>query len=357
MALSFVSEPARVRVPATSANLGPGFDALGLALTLYDEVRARVTPAGCAVTVTGEGAGELPDDDTHLVVRAMRATFDLLGGQPSGLALDCLNRIPQARGLGSSSAAIVAGVQLARALVVDGVRRLDDAGALRLAAEIEGHPDNVAPCLLGGFTIAWTEAAPVPPGSAVPNGSPGFAAAPELAGELRATGPGATSGAAVTNVIGGARAVTLVPSAAVAPVLFVPVERGLTAVARAALPANVPHRDAARNAGRAALLVHALTADPSLLFAATEDWLHQNYRAAGMPGTSALLTALRAAGVAAVVSGAGPTVLALSSLPDGFDPGMGWSVRRLQVDVTGARLDGGRLGHAERDPVAAGRKS
>jgi homoserine kinase len=347
MRLSFVSEPVRVRVPATSANLGPGFDSLGLALALYDEVSARVTPAGCQVTVTGAGAGELPEDDTHLVVRAMRAAFDLLGGQPSGLALDCVNRIPQARGLGSSSAAIVAGVQLARALVVDGVRRLDDAGALRLAAEIEGHPDNVAPCLLGGFTIAWTETAESTSG----------AIESDVVCGAEVTDGVPVGAATVTVLTAGARAVALVPSAAIAPVLFVPEERGITAVARAALPAMVPHRDAARNAGRAALLVHALTTDPSLLFAATEDRLHQDYRAAGMPGTAALLRALRAAGVAAVVSGAGPTVLALSGPPDGFDPGIGWSVRVLPVDVTGALLDRGRLGHAERDPVAAGRKS
>lgn len=324
MPLSFVSGPARVRVPATSANLGPGFDALGLALALYDEVTARVTSSGCRVEVTGEGAGELPADDTHLVVRAMRTAFDVLGGQPSGVTVDCVNRIPQARGLGSSSAAIVAGVQLARALVTDGDQRLDDAGALRLAAEIEGHPDNVAPCLLGGFTIAWTETA---------------------------------ESATRTGVLPGARAVSLPMGPAVRPVVFIPGERGLTSVARAALPATVPHRDAAFNAGRSALLVHAITTEPGLLLAATEDRLHQDYRAAGMPGTAALLTALRVAGVAAVVSGAGPTVLALTEPPVGFDPGMDWISQRLSVDVAGALVEGGRLGHAERDPVAAGRKS
>ncbi|MGI5212251.1 homoserine kinase [Plantactinospora sp. CA-290183] len=312
---SFVSEPVRVRVPATSANLGPGFDTLGLALALYDHVSARITPDGCRVEVTGQGAGELPTGDDHLVVRAMRAAFDALGGQPSGLAVECVNRIPQARGLGSSSAAIVAGVQLARALVDDGGQRLDDAAALRLAAELEGHPDNVAPCLLGGFTIAWSE-------------------------------PGAP-----------ARAVALAVAPEVRPTVFVPETRGLTSVARAALPPSVPHPDAAANAGRAALLVHALTADPALLFAATEDRLHQDYRAEGMPGTAALLAELRAAGVAAVVSGAGPSVLALTSPPEEFAAGMGWAVQRLGIDVAGAQVDGGRLGHAERDPVAAGRKS
>ncbi|MBF9133652.1 homoserine kinase [Plantactinospora sp. S1510] len=312
---SFVSEPVRVRVPATSANLGPGFDTLGLALALYDDVGARITSDGCRVEVTGEGAGELPDGEEHLVVRAIRAGFDALGGQPSGLAVECVNRIPQARGLGSSSAAIVAGVLLARALVIDGDRDLDDDAVLRLAAELEGHPDNVAPCLLGGFTIAWSE-----------SGDP-------------------------------ARAVTLPVAPDVQPTVFVPRERGLTAVARAALPATVPHGDAARNAGRAALLVHALTADPTLLLAATEDRLHQNYRAGGMPNSAALLAELRATGVAAVISGAGPSVLALTSPDEEFSPGMGWTSQRLPIDVAGARVYGGRLGHAERDPVAAGRKS
>ncbi|MFY1673025.1 homoserine kinase [Plantactinospora sp. WMMB334] len=312
---TFVSEPVRVRVPATSANLGPGFDALGLALALYDDVSAWTTPTGCRVEVTGEGAGELPAGEDHLVVRAMRAGFDALGAQPPGLAVECVNRIPQARGLGSSSAAIVAGIQLARALVVDGTRRLDDAAALRLAAELEGHPDNVAPCLLGGFTIAWTDPA------------------------------------------GPARAVRLPVAPQVRATVLVPEQRGLTATARAALPATVPHADAARNAGRAALLVHALTTDPALLLAATEDRLHQDYRAAGMPATAARLAELRAAGVPAVVSGAGPSILALTGADEEFDAGMGWTAQRLPIDVAGARVDGGRLGHAERDPVAAGRKS
>ncbi|GGR86558.1 homoserine kinase [Micromonospora fulviviridis] len=314
MPMTLTSGPVRVRVPATSANLGPGFDSLGLALGLYDDVAAEVTAGGVRVAVTGEGAGELPDDDRHLVVTAMRAAFDVLGAQPAGLALECVNRIPQARGLGSSSAAIVAGVLLARALVVDGAARLDDAAALRLASELEGHPDNVAPCLLGGFTVAWTEPA-------------------------------------------GARAVSLPVAAAVRPTVFVPGERGLTSVARAALPATVPHGDAALTAGRAALLVHALTTDPALLLPATVDRLHQDYRAAGMPATAALVAALRAAGVAAVVSGAGPTVLALSEVPAGFDPGTDWRRWELPIDVSGARVARGRLGHAERDPVAAGRKS
>ncbi|MFJ8829576.1 homoserine kinase [Micromonospora aurantiaca] len=300
MPTTFTTGPVRVRVPATSANLGPGFDALGLALGRHDDVTAEVTDGGVRVSVTGEGAGELPSDERHLIVTAMRATFDALGAQPAGLALECVNRIPQARGLGSSSAAIVAGVLAARALVAGGEQRMDDDAALRLAAELEGHPDNVAPCLLGGFTIAWTEP-------------------------------------------GGARAVSLPVAPAVRPTVFVPAERGLTSVARAALPATVPHADAASNAGRAALLVHALTADPALLLPATVDRLHQEQRAPGMPATAALVGELRAAGVAAVVSGAGPTVLALSEVPAGFRLGTDWRRWELPIDVSGARVIRGRL--------------
>ncbi|MFC0096629.1 homoserine kinase [Micromonospora marina] len=300
MPTTFTPGPVRVRVPATSANLGPGFDALGLALGRHDDVAAEVTDGGVRVSVTGEGAGELPSDERHLIVTAMRAAFDALGAQPAGLALECVNRIPQARGLGSSSAAIVAGVLAARALVADGDRRMDDDAALRLAAELEGHPDNVAPCLLGGFTIAWTEP-------------------------------------------GGARAVSLPVATAVRPTVFVPAERGLTSVARAALPATVPHADAASNAGRAALLVHALTADPALLLPATVDRLHQDQRAPGMPGTAALVAALRVADVAAVVSGAGPTVLALSEVPAGFQAGTDWRRWELPIDVSGARVIRGRV--------------
>lgn len=315
MGASFVSGSVRVRVPATSANLGPGFDALGLALALHDDVAARVTAAGCAVEVTGEGADSLPRDERHLVVRAMSAAFDAMGARPPGLAVTCRNRIPQARGLGSSSAAIVAGLSLARALAVGGSRLLDDTDLLCLAADIEGHPDNVAPCLLGGLTIAWVQDGGDRPG---------------------------------------ARAVRLVAAAGVRPTVFVPVQRGLTEAARNALPAAVPHADAARNAGRSALLVHALTADPALLFPATDDRLHQPYRAGAMPGTAALVAALRGAGVAAVVSGAGPAVLALTPVPSAFTPGMGWQARELAIDVVGTAVYPGRLEHAERDPVAAG---
>jgi homoserine kinase len=313
--MALLHTPVTVRVPATSANLGPGFDALGLALSLHDEVEARVTGHGVNVEVSGEGAGDLPGDESHLVVRAMRRVFDELGERPAGLALRCRNHIPQARGMGSSSAAIVAGVTLARALVTDGAERLDERGLLRVAAELEGHPDNVAPCLLGGMTIAWTEDE-------------------------------------------GAAAVRVDPAAPIRPFVFVLQERGLTHVARAALPATVPHADAALNAGRAALLVHAITVDPSHLFAATEDRLHQGYRAASMPGSAELVASLRAEGVAAVISGAGPSVLALTTGGWAPSPVPGWRVLPLDVDLVGALvgvdLVWGTLEDADRDPVAAG---
>jgi homoserine kinase len=296
--VAFRAAPVRVRVPATSANLGPGFDALGLALSLYDDVVVRVSDEGLFVDVAGEGADSLPRTRRHLVVRALHAAFDALGGQPRGLEVVCANRIPQGRGLGSSAAAIVAGLTAARALVLGGADALDDGALLALAAELEGHPDNVAACLLGGLTLAWTPA----------------------------DGP--------------ARAVRLPVSPALRPVVFVPATSASTAKARKLLPETVPHADAARNAARSALLVHALAADPDLLLAATEDRLHQPYRAASQARTAGLVEALRAAGVPAVVSGAGPSVLAFAGSADdlGSYAPRGWSVEVLSVDPAGAEL-------------------
>jgi homoserine kinase len=264
---TFGSGAVHVRVPATSANVGPGFDALGLALSVFDDVTARVIDRGLAIEVDGEGVG-VATDETHLVIRAMRAAFDRLGGQPGGIGLQCVNRIPHGRGLGSSAAAIVAGVLLARGLVVDGSDALPDAEVLGLACEVEGHPDNVAACLLGGMTIAWTD--------------------------------------------GGAHAVRLDLASNIMPIVFIPPFESSTKAARGELPDAVPHADAAFNAGRAALLIAALTGAEQALWAATEDRLHQGYRAPAMPQSADLVTRLRAAGVPAVVSGAGPTVLALA---------------------------------------------
>ncbi len=298
----------RVRVPATSANLGPAFDCAGLALTCWDELEVVVTDGGLVVEVTGEGAGELPADETHLVVQAFRAACAELGWTPPGLRLTARNGIPQGRGMGSSAAAVTAGVLAAWALCPD-VTDVDQAAVLALCSALEGHPDNVAPCLLGGATLSWTTPT-------------------------------------------GARAVRLDVDPRIVPVLFVPGTTLSTHLARGLLPAEVPHADAAHAAGRAALLVHALTTDPGLLAEATEDRLHQAQRAPAMPDSAALLTRLRADGHAAVVSGAGPCVLALAVLGDGEDAGdpaaaaevtrlraatpPGWECRPLQVDAAGA---------------------
>jgi len=297
-----VTRSVRVTAPATSANLGPGFDALGLALGLHDVVEATLSPRGSGpelrISIEGPGADDLPHDESHLVARAMRAAFDLLGGQPAGVELRCRNQVPHGRGLGSSAAAIVTGVLAARALTDGGPERMDDDAALNLAAHVEGHPDNVAPCLLGGFTIAWSQD-------------------------------------------GDARAVRLEPHREVRPVVLIPPVAISTQAARGLLPDAVPHADAAGNTARAALLVEALTHRPDLLLEATQDRLHQPYRAAAMPETLALVGELRSRGLPAVVSGAGPSVLVLTTserlaeitAPDG------WATRQLAVDGTGTVVE------------------
>ncbi|WP_371669135.1 homoserine kinase [Streptomyces sp. NBC_00289] len=296
---AFRAAAVRVRVPATSANLGPGFDAFGLSLGLYDDVVVRVADAGLHIDIAGEGGETLPRDENHLLVRALRTAFDLLGGQPRGLEIVCANRIPHGRGLGSSSAAICAGIVAARAVTIGGESRLDDTALLELATEIEGHPDNVAACLLGGFTLSWMER-------------------------------------------GAARAIRTEPADSIVPVVFVPGKPVLTETARGLLPRTVPHVDAAANAGRAALLVEALTRRPELLLPATEDRLHQDYRAPAMPESAALVERLRADGVPAVISGAGPTVLALvdheSADKVAHLAGEGWAANRLELDAGGASV-------------------
>ena len=290
-----------VRVPATSANLGPAFDCAGLALTCHDVLQFAVRPSGLSVELSGIGAGELPTDESHLVVRAFRAACAELGWDPPGLSVVAENAIPQGRGMGSSAAAVVAGIVGAWALCPD-VEEIDDDAVLRLATEMEGHPDNVAPCLLGGATLSW------------------------MADE-------------------GARAARIGVDAGIDPVLFVPDDTLSTQVARGLLPDVVPHADAAYNAARAALLVHALSTAPALLFEATGDRLHQRQRATAMPGSIDLIDRLRADGHAAVVSGAGPSVLVLAVAPDDapeaallrFTP-PGWSVLPLGIDASGAEV-------------------
>jgi homoserine kinase len=312
--VNWARSPAVVRAPATSANLGPGFDAFGLALGLHDQVEAGVTGGGLAVEVRGEGEETASAGERHLVVQAMRAAFDAMGGQPAGLALRCTNGIPHGRGLGSSAAAVVSGVLAARALVADGADLLPDVEVLRLAVDLEGHPDNVAACLAGGLTVAWHPAVPAGCTGSVADVVPGI---PEGAGSGADVVPGA-------GVLRGERPAAARPVrllrfdvlTAITAVACVAPSAMATHEARAALPGSVPHADAAANAARSALLLAALTSDPSVLFDATEDHLHQRYRAAAMPATADLLARLRRAGVAAVMSGAGPSVLALGLADD-----------------------------------------
>jgi homoserine kinase len=306
----FVDGPVRVSVPATSANLGPGFDALGLAVRLRDALEAEVTPSGLVVEVAGEGAADVPRDERHLVVRAMHAAFDQMGARPPGLRLSCANAIPHSRGLGSSSAAIVAGVTLARALVAGGGLLMDDDQVLALAADLEGHPDNVAPAFLGGFVISGRD-------------DTGWYAA-RAAIDPR-----------------------------VSVVVFVPPDPVATELARGLLPTHVPHADAAANAGHAALLVAALASRPELLHRATRDLLHQDQREPAMPASLALVRTLRAEGHPAVVSGAGPTVLVFTDGPvrpvADWSTGprellarcpAGWVAHHLEVDTRGAVVTG-----------------
>jgi homoserine kinase len=299
LAITFRAAPVRVRVPATSANLGPGFDSAGLALSLYDDVVVRIADSGLSVDVAGEGEDSLPRSEKHLLVQSLRAAFKRLGGQPRGLEVVCANRIPQSRGLGSSSSAIVAGIVAARALVLGGEELMPDEAALCLANELEGHPDNVAPCLLGGFVLAWT--------------------AP-----------------------GGVRAISRPTHPDLLPVALVPDHRASTKKVRGLLPKTVPHADAAENAARAALLPIALTQDPALLLAATQDLLHQSYRAPAMPESYELVLALREAGFPAVISGAGPSVLVLSTRDQVADvvaaAPEGWVATPYEVDTLGAQV-------------------
>lgn len=262
-----------VKVPATTANLGPGFDTLGLALSVYDELDVSVRDEpGATVEVHGVGEGEVPTDESNLVVRSILHTFEKSGVTAPGLHLVARNVIPHGRGMGSSGAAIVAGVMAAKGLL-DGIVDLGPDDLLARATELEGHPDNVAPALFGGLTIAWVT--------------------PEGPQHKRLT------------VHRGVSLLVAVPQQSTMS----------TALARSLQPESVPHQDAIFNVSRSALLIAALIQSPELLHAATEDKLHQSYRASAMPETNALIQVLRQHGLAAVVSGAGPSVLVLCSDP------------------------------------------
>ena len=296
-------------VAASSANLGPGFDSLGLALSLYDEIIVETTESGLQLEVEGEGAGQVPLDATHLVVRAIEAGLQATGYRAAGLIVRCRNEIPHSRGLGSSAAAVVGGLAVVNGLVAQaGSDPMTEDQLIQLSSEFEGHPDNAAAAVLGGAVVSWTETDP--------DGRPRYRAAQ----------------------------VRVHPDIRLFPA--VPQQRSSTAETRAVLPEQVSHVDARFNVSRAALLVVALSERPDLLMTATQDVLHQPQRAAAMPASAEYLQLLRRYGVAAVLSGAGPAVLGLSSqvgLPDeavDYGTANGFTVREMSVG-TGVRWTSG----------------
>ena len=293
----------QARIPATSANLGPGFDTFGLALSFYDEYEAEVISSGLEIVIHGEGESVAPTDESNLIYRAMKLVFDANGKAVPPIRLTCHNNIPHGRGMGSSGAAVAGGVMLAAGLLAPEIE-LSEQQLLEYATELEGHPDNVAPALFGGLTIAWVDE----------------------------TGPHHKK---------------LAVHRGLSPLVLVPPHQMSTKLARSLQPESVPHTDAVFNVSRSALLVAALTQSPELLLAATEDRLHQNYRASAMPETSELISLMRAEGHPAVVSGAGPSVLVLEddpvkrlkavSLAEQKFPQ--WRALTLAVDVKGASVN------------------
>ncbi len=289
---------AKATVAASSANLGPGFDSLGLALSLYDEIAVESTESGLRVEVDGEGAGQVPTGPEHLVVRAIERGLAAAGLRADGLIVRCRNAIPHSRGLGSSAAAVVGGLAAANGLVAQtDCTPNDERTLVQLSSEFEGHPDNAAAAVLGGAIVSWTEAGAEPVYSA---------ARVQLHPDLRLH-------------------------------VAIPEVRSSTAETRVLLPEQVSHEDARFNLSRAALLVVALTERPDLLMAATEDALHQSQRAPAMPATAEFLQLLRRHGRAAVLSGAGPAVLALGTEPElpaearEYAAAKGFDLRQVEV--------------------------
>ncbi|MFA7512697.1 MAG: homoserine kinase [Mycolicibacterium vanbaalenii] len=286
-------------VAASSANLGPGFDSMGLAIGLYDEIVVETTESGLVVEVEGEGSGQVPLDGSHLVVRAIERGLRETGVSAPGLIVRCRNDIPHSRGLGSSAAAVVGGLAAANGLAAQSDSTpMSPERLVQVSSEFEGHPDNAAAAVLGGAVVSWTAAGA---------GDPRYAAAP----------------------------IRLHPDIAI--FAAVPQVRSSTAETRVLLPEHVRHTDARFNLSRAALLVVALTERPDLLMEATEDVLHQPQRAAAMPASAEYLAMLRRCGVAAMLSGAGPAVLALSTeteLPAEalrYGSDHGFAVKRMSV--------------------------
>jgi homoserine kinase len=293
------SDEVHIRVPASSANLGSAFDCAGLGLDLWDDIYARISDErGIRVLVSGVGEGELPGDCSHLVAQAMKLGFDALGVHPSGIEIRCVNHIPHGQGLGSSAAAIIGGFYAARALVANGPQIMSDTALLTQALALESHPDNLAGSLFGGLSIAWV------------------------------------------NSDGIAEHMTFPPHPDIDVTLCIPSSVTPTDQARAALPSEVPLTDVVVNLGASAALVHAMTSDPSWLFAATRDAIHQHRRKACFSPSLDLMDALRAAGLPAVISGAGPAVLVFASQGqvEPYLPGGDWQICSIDVTPRGVHV-------------------
>jgi homoserine kinase len=298
-------------VAASTANLGPGFDSLGLGLSFYDEIIVETTHSGLVVEVEGEGSGQVSLDESHLVVRAIHWGLRAAGCGVAGLVVRCRNAIPHSRGLGSSAAAVVGGLAAVNGLIAQVDRTpLSETQLIQLSSEFEGHPDNAAAAVLGGAVVSWTEHADRT------GHPPRYWAVP-----LR-----------------------LHPDIHLFPAI--PAQRSSTAEARMMLPAQVSHQDARFNVSRAALLVVALTERPDLLLAATEDVLHQPQRAAAMVASAEYLDLLRRWQIPAVLSGAGPAIIAFATEPQlpvevvEFGAANGFAVREAAVGA-GVRWSSG----------------
>ena len=262
-------------VAASSANLGPGFDSLGLALSLCDEIVVETRESGLEVVVEGEGADQVPLGPDHLVVRAIERGLQAVGVSAAGLAVRCRNAIPHSRGLGSSAAGVVGGLAAVNGLVAQTHwAPLTEAQLIQLSSEFEGHPDNAAAAVLGGAVVSWVDC----------------------------TGERPQYSAVSLRLHPDIRVFCAIPE-----------ERSLTAETRVLLPGRVSHEEARFNVSRAALLVVALTERPDLLMPATEDALHQRQRAPAMPASAEYLQLLRRHNLAAMLSGAGPSVIALTT--------------------------------------------
>lgn len=300
-----MSGAVKVRIPATVANLGPGFDALGAAIRMHLEIEIEPRRDSIEVMVEGEGAEELPHDDTNLVIRSMNTFFDHVGRRPPGYAVRVKNPIPIASGLGSSAAAVVGGLFAARAVTR---RTVPQAEMVALAISLEGHPDNVMPALLGGLVVCYRDA---------------------RSAELRY--------------------LRLEPSDRLVPIVAVPRKGYLTSEARKALPEDVSFADAQFTASRAALLVAAITtgAGADVLADAMDDRLHEPHRLKLMPETAAVHMEIKDAGLPVSLAGAGPSLLIVVPRPEA-------ATRAEQVRrICRARNEGWRVFVSEWEPLGA----